>query len=431
MLEYKGLFYLFKRIKLPIILSIFLFTLTLSSFSQAQSSYVVTYQLKGFYSTSLVMRIEAYTKHLGYFVLEKSQSWKGDHRPTKQIFCADDGRRLNYNHPETCSLIFWDIKFYREPMAGLGSLTAGDYYFNNNQWLLRESKNFPRIQGISNIGVCINTHNCQPLYPLGKLYSPLFLIWGKNPTITKGAGLTFHFFTDKQGESLDKQAIINNLAPHINYLNKVFISKFGNYIKRPIKIVMLAKDINAWNGWKDNGGVAGDHAFLINYSVKDGKPTANWQQQFNAIALHEYIHILTPCNNFSRWACESLADYYSYKSLTLGNMNVKALLIWNKVKDSNTNYQLGLYTIDQRSRKSTGNGYYQLFYAKGAAFWNELDLLLHKQNYNLDDYINLLTIAPTNYQSQLPSAFTDKMIELLGQQDFNRLANTYLYDTEP
>ena len=428
MFKYKEILGRLNKINLHIIVCILLFTFSFPCSAQVQKNYLVTYQLKGSYSTSLVMRIDAYTGHLGYFTLEKSQSWKGDNRRAKAIFCADDGRRLYYNQPESCRLIFWDINFYREPMVGLGIHEEGDYYFNNNQWLLRESNNFPRLQGISNIGVCINTNNCTPLYAIGKLYSPLFLIWGKNPTVTNGAGITFNFFTDKQAESLDKQAITNDLAPHIDYLNKVFTPKLGNKINRPIKIVMLAKDISARNSWQDTGGVAGNHAFLINYYVKNGALIANWQALFKQVALHEYIHILTPCNRFSRWACESLADYYSYKSLTLGEVNMQALLIWNQEKASNTKYQLGLYTIDQRNRQTRDDSYYRLFYAKGASFWNELDLLLHKKNYNLDDYVDLLTINPNNYQSQLPKIFTDKMIDLLGQQDFNTLAKYYLYD---
>lgn len=408
--------------KSKFIILVILLILNTSQLVKAQN-YPVTYQLKNYYSTSSAIRVEVVTQHLGAFILEKSRWWTRDRRPTKEVFCADDNRLIPYDTPQICSMIYWNISFYREPMIGLGSRSDGDYYLNNGQWLLRESKNFPRFKGDPNALVCINS-NCRALPADNKLAGALFMIWGKNPTPVSVAGINFEIFTDKQAEAIDKIQLMKSLEPNITYLNNVFMSKLGNYIKKPVKIVLLA---NASPSLKDSGGLAGDHAFLVNYYVRNGQIVASWQDSFADIALHEYVHILAPCNLFPRWACESLADYYSYKAATLGKVNLKALMYWNQAQQTDTNYKLGLYKLDQMQKQTGQWAYYKLFYIKGASFWNELDLLLHQKNDDLDNYLNLLVINPNTYQSKLPEVFVDKMISIVGEKDFNTLATYYLY----
>lgn len=403
-----------KILRLLFFLAIYLSCLNINA-----QNYPIVYQLKTYYSTSLTMRIDVVTQHLGKFILTPSRFWLGDNRPRKTVFCADDGRAIIYNRPETCRLISWEISFYREPMEGLGGRSKGEYYFNNNQWLLKESNNFPRFENYPNALVCINAKNCVPLPEDKPINGELFLIWGKTPTTTRANNLTFNFFTDKLAESIDKQALLNTMVPHLEYLNKLF-----NYSNpNPIKVVMIAKNDG---DFKDAGGTAADDAFLINYYVKNGQLMTDWEKKFIGIFLHEYVHIITPCNKYPRWACESLADYYSYKALTNGEVNTKALVLWGKYKDIDPNYQLGLYAMDQRYKQTGSWEFYKLFYLKGASFWNELDLLLHKKNQNLDNFIPLITIDPSSKQIELPKAFTDKMIEILGEEDFKTLTHYYL-----
>lgn len=401
-------------IRLLLFLAIYISCLNINA-----QNYPIVYQLKTYYSTSLTMRIDVFTQHLGKFILTPSRFWVDDHSPRKTIFCADDGRAIIYHKPETCSRIFWEISFYREPMEGLGGRSRGNYYFNNNQWLLKESNNFPRFKNFPNALVCINPKNCVPLPEDKPTSSELFLIWGKTPTTTRANKLTVDFFTDKLAETIDKQALLEKMLPHLEYLNNLF-----NYSNpAPIKVVMIAKNDG---DFKDAGGAAADKAFLINYYVKNGQLVPHWEKRFIEVFLHEYIHIITPCNTYPRWACESLADYYAYKALSGGEINTKALNLWEKYKNTDSNYQLGLYTINQRYKQTESWEFYKLFYLKGASYWNELDALLHKKNQNLDDFIPLLTIDPSSRQIKLPKPFTDKMIEILGEKDFKTLTNNYL-----
>lgn len=408
--------------KYKALLIMVLWILSTGTFADLQS-YPVVYQLKTYYSTSLTIRVEMATQQLGPFILEKSRKWIGDNRPATQVFCADDHSLVPYNTPQVCSLIYWNINFFREPIAGLGSRSDGDYYLNNGQWLLRESNNFPRIRGNSKAIVCINNNNCRSLSPNDKLGNYLFIIWGKKPALVELAGIKFEIFTDRQAEAVDKQELMAKLEPNIKYLNNVFMSKMGNYIKKPIKIVMLAVNSAAV---KDSGGLAGDHAFLVNYYVKNGQVSLTEEASFAEVTLHEYIHLLAPCNLFARWACESLADYYAFKATSLGKINIKALAVWTKLQHTDSNYKLGLYKIDRLQKQTSQWAYYKLFYAKGASFWNELDLLLYRKNDTLDNYLNLLINNSDTYQSNLPQAFVDKMIGLLGEKDFNTLASYYL-----
>lgn len=400
-----------------------LLLLIVSQFSLSQN-YVAVYQLKNYYTTSLTMRVELSTQNLRPFVLERSRWWLGDKRPIKKVFCADDNREVPYNRPQTCSLLYWNIEFQRQyNITGLGGLADGDYYLNNGQWLLRESKNFPRLKGDPKAVVCINPNNCWPLPSKDKLSGFLFMIWGKNPYTTDIAGVKYEIFSDKQSEGIDKKQLMEQLEPGFRYLNNVFFSKLGNYIKKPVKIVMLAKNVHVL---KDAGGQAGDHAFIVNYYVKDGQLINNWQGSFSRVAMHEYVHLLAPCGLFPRWACESLADYYTYKASSLGEVNTKALIYWSKVQNSDINYQKGLYQLDKLYQQTKNRVYYNLFYAKGAAFWNDLDIFLHQKGANLDDYLSLLVINPNIYQSTLPQVFTDRMREIIGNDAYNQLANKYL-----
>lgn len=409
--------------KYQIILIIVLWCLCKSSYAGLQT-YPVVYQLKTYYSTSLTIRVEIATQHLSPFVLEKSRKWVGDNRPIKQVFCADDNTLIPYDTPQMCSLIYWNIDFFREPMIGLGSRGDGDYYLNNGQWLIRESNNFPRIKGKFDALVCINNNNCRQLSSNKKLANYLFIIFGKNPVVVDVAGNKFEIFSDKQVETINKQQLIKELEPNIKYLNNVFVSKIGNYVNKPVKIVMLAV---ASPTVKDTGGLAGDHAFMVNYFAINGQLVPGWQESFAEVLLHEYIHILAPCNLFARWACESLADYYASKAITLGEVNIRALINWTKVKNTDINYKLGLYKIDYLQKQTGQFNYYKLFYAKGASFWNELDLLLHRKNDTLDNYLNLLINKSKTYQTDLPRAFVDKMVSILGEKDFSTLANYYLH----
>lgn len=388
--------------------------------SKAEDDQII-YQLKKEFYPSLRVRVEINTKPLNNFILEQSRYYYGDKRPAREVYCADDNTKISYDQPSNCKLIYWNIDVKRQSVTGVGARSLEDYYLNNGQWTISESKNFPRILGAVKELVCVDEHGCKPLPSKEEPF--LFWVWGKAPTQVSAANKQFEVFSDKSAEAINKRMLIVKVEPNIRYLNKVFISQLGNYIKKPISIVMLERNDRII---EDAGGVAQDHVALINYYTYGYQLADDWEVRFHKTMLHEYVHLLVPCESFSRWACESLADYYAYKALTVGRLNTTALDRWLGQNISNPNNALGMYQIDKKFWQTGSWNYYSLFYVKGAAFWNELDNMLHKKYRNLDSYLQLLVIEPNKYQSNLPQPFVNKMIEIIGEQEFKKLSIKYL-----
>lgn len=384
--------------------------------------YQVTYQLKKEFYPSLKVRVEVNTKPLGNFILDKSRYYNGDNRPVRKVYCADNSTLISYGKPQSCERVYWDIAIKRQSVTGIGARSLEDYYLNNGQWTLSESKNFPRFRGVSRAKVCVDEHGCKPLPSMAEPF--LFWVWGRAPTQVTVAGKQFEVFSDKTAESINKRALMIQVEPNLRYLNKVFTAQLGNHIKKPISIVMLEQNDTIMEG---AGGVAQDHVALVNYYTYGYQLADDWRIRFHGTLLHEYVHLLVPCESFARWACESLADYYAYKSLSVGRINKQALDRWYRKDMRNPVNKMGMYEIDTKFWQTGNKNYYSLFYVKGAAFWNELDMALHKKYRNLDNYLELLALDKEQCQTTLPQPFIDKMVEVMGEKNFNELARKYLH----
>ncbi|MFD1261868.1 hypothetical protein [Entomomonas asaccharolytica] len=393
--------------------------LVICCIAKAEDNQII-YQLKKEFYPSLRVRVEVNTKPLNSFVLEQSRYYHGDKRPVKQVYCADDNSKISYGQPAHCDLIYWYIDVKRQSLTGIGARSLEDYYLNNGQWTLAESKNFPRILGQSKELVCVDEHGCKPLPTREQPF--LFWVWGKAPTHVTVANKQFEVFSDKSAEPINKRMLMVKVEPNLRYLNQVFTSQLGDYIKKPISLVMLERNDRVM---EDAGGVAQDHVALVNYYTYGYQLAEDWEVRFHKTMLHEYVHLLVPCETFARWTCESLADYYAYKALTVGRLNTTAIHRWYRQSMSRPN-KLGMYQIDKRFWQTGSWSYYSLFYVKGAAFWNELDSLLHKKYRNLDSYLQLLVMEPNHYQTDLPQPFVNKMIEIIGEQDYKKLSAKYL-----
>lgn len=380
----------------------------------------LTYQLhKEFYPT-IKIRVTVDTTHLKSFMIDKSRAYLDDLRVDKTLYCTDNNQPIPYGVSSHCSQVYWDIDFKKQSFMGVGARAQDDYYLDNGQWILSESKNFPRFRGITTTRICIEQTTCRELPTQQAPF--LFWVWGKSPTNVNIAGKSIEIFSDKMAESIDKRALMIGIEPNIRYLNKVFVSQLGDHINRTISIILLKRDDNAL---KDAGGVAKDHVAVVNYYTNGVFFAQNWVLRFKETMLHEYIHLLAPCGSFPRWACESLADYYSFKALSLGRVNTIALRNWTRSTPTPP-ANLGLYQLDATFWQTQNYVYYQLFYTKGAAFWNELDIALNKKYQSLDNYLGLLVFSTNQYQSTLPSAFVSKMIEVLGEEQYKQLAAKYL-----
>lgn len=76
----------------------------------AVKGYPIVYRINNYYGTSLKVRVDVETKHLGYFTLTKSRpSLSKTFMPRKPVYCADDDSLVEYNRPQICSLIYWFI----------------------------------------------------------------------------------------------------------------------------------------------------------------------------------------------------------------------------------------------------------------------------------------------------------------------------------
>lgn len=403
-----------KRILLTLLIACF------TSIVFAQDNTVI-YQLKKEYYPSLKIKVEVDTHKIIPFILEPSRHYYGDQRAVKRIYCAKDDSLINYGIPSDCQSIYWNIDVKKQSLIGVGARALEDYQLNNGQWLISESTNFPRFQGLSGEQVCLDQQDCKPL---PSTIEPFFFwVWGKAPAQMNVAGKQFEVFSDKTAEPINKRKLMIQLEPNFRYLNKVFSLQVSDHIKKAISIVLLERNDNIM---KDAGGVAKDHVALVNYYTDGFQLVRDWNDRFNKTMLHEYVHLLVPCETMARWACESLADYYAYKALTLGKLNMMPLDRWQRQTNVSNN-MLGMYVIEKKFWQTGNWTYYSLFYVKGAAFWNELDNALHKKYRNLDNYLGLLIVNPENYQTELPEPFVNKMIEILGEKDFDRLLKRYLY----
>lgn len=380
----------------------------------------VVYSLQKEFYPQPHIRVTVDTEKLGVFHLLKSRFYQGDERADKQVFCSKSNAPITYGQPVSCEQVYWIIEIKKQSAIGIGVRSLEDYYLNNGQWVISESRNFPRFTGVSKANICIKDQNCQPFPSIKEPF--LFLVWGKTPVSVNLAGKQFEIYSDKIAESIDKRRLMIQLEPNLRYLNKLFTQQFGSYINRPISVIMLGQDDRVL---KEAGGVAKDHVALVNYYTQGLGFAENWEPRFKETMLHEYVHLLVPCTSFSRWTCESLADYYSYKALSLGRLNNIALLSWQH-KKKNTLNSLGLYEIDRKFWKTRSFTYYALFYSKGAAFWNELDNALNKKYRNLDNYLHLLALHDDKYQSTLPDDFVVQVKEVIGEDSFNQLSSKYL-----
>lgn len=69
--------------------------------------------------------------------------------------------------------------------------------------------------------------------------------------------------------------------------------------------------------------------------------------------------------------------------------------------------------------------YYPLFYIKGSAFWQELDLALQTRGKNLDQYVVLLDSSDTKIPD-LNQSFITAMIKIIGADHWDTISRKYL-----
>lgn len=394
------------------ILLILLMVFCLPSVASTEG-YPVVYRISNYYDTSLKVKVDVVTKHLGTFILTNSKtSLSKVPQPRKQVYCADNNSLVEYNRAQRCSSIYWFIDLKRQPMEGINGAGQDDYYLNNGQWLITEAYNFPRFHNISKALVCVNDKTCQPI-PADGL--PLFFIWGKKPTPIKLPSLTVNIFTDRQGDTLlDKQKLVKWLEPRYEYIAKVFHTN-NDY---PINVIWLARNANA----KVSGGLAGYHSFLANYYVENNQLVKNTETILLHTSLHEYVHVASPYR-YATWIEESLAEYYANKAVTLGEFNTNSLERWQKIASAHPSFSAGLYEANQKLLKGAVS-YYSVLYIKGSAFWNEIDQHLLQHNTSLDQFIPYL--AGTNDNVELPKVFIDKVEPIIGKDILDQLIQQYL-----
>ncbi|TBU77002.1 hypothetical protein DNK10_05555 [Pseudomonas daroniae] len=123
------------------------------------------------------------------------------------------------------------------------------------------------------------------------------------------------------------------------------------------------------------------------------------------------------------WASESLAHYYGFKSL---EKNKDAFQLFDQMTDEID--QIGLLKAHRLVAQGEGQ-YYAQFYAKGAAFWRDVDQALIQATQgkkSLDDYLSLLVNGQFGINGELPAEFLEALVEMIGKDNVDRLHQDYL-----
>lgn len=281
----------------------------------------------------------------------------------------------------------------------------------------------PRIENIETITVCgsISQENndewCQPLPERNK--PPLIFMMGKAAAEFREQQTSFRIFTDSPGEALVDGAHKNTLISQYSYLVSLFSDQEASDQYAELAWVGIDK--------KDEvlGGAAGATGFVSNYALENGAIDVISRERLFWISGHELFHTLSTYP-YDLWVSESLAHYYGYKSLIQDSqISQNPIDDWNENKSRMPNSTVGLYQAHFEVTKNRNMSYYGLFYAKGAAFWYEVDSLLMNSGSSLDGYLQLISES-VDSEGKLGTEFIQAVSAIVGEDQVLQLIQNYL-----
>ncbi|MCX4025935.1 hypothetical protein H0A36_19060 [Endozoicomonas sp. SM1973] len=371
-------------------------------------------------SKPTVATISVDTSQLGDFILSPSRDIPASNQTALDISCITSQKSrltVKYDKPIRCESIQWSVRFKPLKANEYDASSQQSIYSPTGWWLLFEWGNLPRIIGNEAAAICVVGRDdvCKKLPDIHS--APLLFAWGKQTATITTDKLKLTLFADSTILTPELPNISRQLERQYTYLSQVFSqNRLFDW-----SLIWVAID----QKYKKVGGAAGTNAYIANYLVADDELTDKTLPMLLRVSAHETVHGLS---NYTlpSWINESLAEYYAFKAVQLSMVKTSAPVDeWAKRRNTFPHADVGLYIAHKKVTEDKDMSYYPLFYLKGSAFWQELDLALQASEKKLDDYISLLS-SPNIQSTDLNQAFIDAMIKIIGSSHWATISNKYL-----
>lgn len=329
------------------------------------------------------------------------------------LTCLESGARVKPGQPIRCRELSWQVTLKPVPATGADASAQQSLYFPQGGWLVTEWGNFPRQQGAQPGQVCLPDGQCHPMPRMDE--PPLILPFALPATTQSRQGARLQIHHDGVAGMLNIASLQKKLEAIIDYLA---FQLDAPPPRQPWQLVWLARDISTHS----LGGAAGAGAFIANYPVSDNQPTADAPLRLLRTSAHEAVHMLDTRAR-PTWVAESLAEYLAIKSLHRFRLDTTtAADELAQREDRLPHAKAGLYRASD-AVKAGDLSYYSLFYVKGSAFWEALDLALQRHHRTLSA---LLPHLSWQEDGRFDAASSTLLAGTLGAEVWHSLISRYL-----
>ncbi|WP_131190868.1 hypothetical protein [Phytopseudomonas daroniae] len=321
--------------------------------------------------------------------------------------------------PAGCSEIAWSIRFSAATNPDHDVSMQDNLYYPGRWWLFSEWGNLLRLSSnTAESEICTKGHItiCRRVPSLKE--APLLMLIGVPENRFIFGKTSFNFFTGHLPSNFNVKNLYRSYDRQVSYLYEIMASINTSQLPEVIDVLVLGID----SSLGVLGGAAGRDTYLANISVTEQGVNSSERVRHLWIAAHEMAHLLGLETN-ALWASESLAHYYGFKSL---EKNKDAFQLFDQMTDEID--QIGLLKAHRLVAQGEGQ-YYAQFYAKGAAFWRDVDQALIQATQgkkSLDDYLSLLVNGQFGINGELPAEFLEALVEMIGKDNVDRLHQDYL-----
>jgi hypothetical protein len=399
------------------LLSVALLAVLHSASTIASASSPVIYSINVDSYNPRLAKVKIDTSTLPSITMLASRTMRNNRQP--ELICQRGGlpdRRVDFGSSINCDSVVWTLNFQKEVIEGVDASLQNNIYSPAGDWhLLTEWNSLPRIKGMNNVQVCINSDKPQ-CHKLPSISSPpLFMVWGMAEKELNIDDVPVHVMTNQTQLLEQNSTWLPILSNQISYIKSVFnVDKM-----EPWSLVWLKREVSSGS----IGGAAGNQIYIANVATKNGILISTSYQHLLKISAHESIHFLSSVPA-PAWADESLAEYYAIKSLSKTVYSLPdPIETWQRMAAKFPHGETNLYEASRFVTEEQNYEYYGLFYTKGPAFWAELDKQLHLKGDSLTPYLSELK---TEWKVNLPPQFVDAMIKIIGAKDWVRIENKYL-----
>lgn len=343
--------------------------------------------------------------------------------------------------PAGCRQVNWGIYVQLGVNGSVDPSEQKSVYFQDEKWwLLSEPTSLLRLDGDGEDSLTILGMDTQQQVGAMALSSgqwrvpsagaPEFYAFGNLALSQQQIGpFSVEYVADDAAE-VARLKLPSLHADTLSYLAKVLPpAKKIEAKERHLLVVWLGIDEKQ----KRSGGAAGSRSFLANYTKGAEKNTDASTALTLMVLAHEQFHQLAAMSvdhevKSPAWAAEGLAHYYGLKMLSQSKLaeDVVTKLRARFIQPERVP-ELGLLALERKYTQGD-RSVYPLFYAQGATFWSEVDMLLLNASQNkrsLDDFMPLLLAESFTQAGQLPSHFLSAIRKVTGS-DIDALLAKYM-----